>query len=283
METMMRRTNNKLTWCGVVAAVSMSGSTAMAQLTTQGGTGFGTPQTGATTGQTGTTGLTGLAQNTGATGANGQKLPGSFGGPGITGTPVIEFSNVTASKAFASPSSLSGGGLAGSNNQATGASPFGTNAFGGNATTGAGGANSTQTFGIGNLGGMGRNGGLGGIGGLGGLGGGGGRGNSAQAKNKIRIVVKPEIEADRPNAREPIGGGVKAQARFGRIPMPAKLRGVTAAYDGDAIVLRGEVATESEKRLVERLVKLEPGVDSVRNEVTVLAKSSEDIQAAPNR
>ena len=74
-----------------------------------------------------------------------------------------------------------------------------------------------------------------------------------------------------------------AQKRLTRIPLPKKFQGVKTSFEGETIVLRGEVSTESQKRLVERLVKLEPGIDSVRNEVKVLTNPSERIEARPTR
>jgi osmotically-inducible protein OsmY len=38
---------------------------------------------------------------------------------------------------------------------------------------------------------------------------------------------------------------------------------------GEVIVLRGKVADESERRLVEGMVRLEPGVHEVRNELEI--------------
>jgi hypothetical protein len=70
--------------------------------------------------------------------------------------------------------------------------------------------------------------------------------------------------------------------------LPEKFRGVSAVYDKGEVVLRGVVSTEADKRLVGRLMKLEPGVDSIRNDITVQGVSSsestaEQIEALPNR
>jgi hypothetical protein len=44
------------------------------------------------------------------------------------------------------------------------------------------------------------------------------------------------------------------------------------AVDGSGtVVLRGQVATESERRLAEGMVRLEPGVRNVRNLITIVA------------
>jgi hypothetical protein len=48
---------------------------------------------------------------------------------------------------------------------------------------------------------------------------------------------------------------------------------IAVAMDGTSIVLRGNVSSDNEKRVAEALVRLEPGVDSVRNELQVVANS----------
>ena len=44
---------------------------------------------------------------------------------------------------------------------------------------------------------------------------------------------------------------------------------VHVLMDGQAVVLRGQVADDDERRLVENMVKLTPGVNQVRNELTM--------------
>jgi hypothetical protein len=46
-------------------------------------------------------------------------------------------------------------------------------------------------------------------------------------------------------------------------------RGIRVAVDGPAVVLRGTVATEYDRRLAEALIRLSPGVYAVRNELEV--------------
>jgi len=45
---------------------------------------------------------------------------------------------------------------------------------------------------------------------------------------------------------------------------------VRVVIDGQAVVLRGQVADDDERRLVENMVKLTPGVNQVRNELTMM-------------
>jgi osmotically-inducible protein OsmY len=66
----------------------------------------------------------------------------------------------------------------------------------------------------------------------------------------------------------------QAQVRFNKLTAnsPA-MRGVTlAAEDGGVVVLKGQVASESAAKLAEKLVRLEPGVKSVRSELTFPAE-----------
>lgn len=231
------------------------------------------------------------AQLTGATAggaAASTKLPGSFGGPGVTGSSRLELA--TSNPIFSSGSSVSGSTSTTGATGATGATALGGqtqtgNAFGANAFSNTGGLGGVGGLGggLGGLGGLGggRVGGLGGLGGLGGggLGGGGMGSTSAQAKKQIRPIVKPDIEVERLSAKTT---ATNAQQRLSRIQFPKKLRGVTSSVEGDTVVLRGEVATESDRRMVERLLKLEPGIDSVRNEVKVQSNSVERILGTPN-
>jgi osmotically-inducible protein OsmY len=127
-----------------------------------------------------------------------------------------------------------------------------------------------------------------GLGGIGGLAGGMNArnrmgqtgGTNAQGKKAIRTIAKPDFEikaSSLPNVN------VQVQQRLAKFPVPEKFRSVNASYESGEVVLRGVVATEADKRLMERLMKLEPGVDSIRNELTVQATPSESVQAVRNR
>lgn len=62
-------------------------------------------------------------------------------------------------------------------------------------------------------------------------------------------------------------------SRFERVTRQPALRGVTVDLDADGIVvLRGEVATPSQKQLAVNMVRLEPGVRKIRNELTLAAE-----------
>jgi hypothetical protein len=129
----------------------------------------------------------------------------------------------------------------------------------------------------GGLGGLG-GGGLGGIGGLGGLGGGlgrnqAGRGNQGQgAKGSFRATVRPDIAVDSQRVGNLSG---QLQNRMSRVPLPERLRGAKVSIEDGQVVLRGNVSNEADKRMMERLIQLEPGVNSVRNELDVAPPRAE--------
>jgi len=55
-------------------------------------------------------------------------------------------------------------------------------------------------------------------------------------------------------------------SRSSAISVPGRVR---VESDGDVIVLRGRVADDDERRLVEGMIRLEPGVHEVRNELEI--------------
>jgi hypothetical protein len=278
----MKFSITKISLFGIACGFFCSSPDALAQVPgqPQGGTqGFGSTAIGGATGAPG-----GAIGGAAATSKYGFGAPGS----GATGAALVDYSNTNAVKGFST--STSAGGQSATN----AASAFGANAFS-NAATGVQGAQggfNMNSVGAGlgaglganlggGFGGGGRAGGLGGIGGL--AGGLGGQSASNQAKKKIRVSVSPDIELARSSIATQSNGAPIALARLKRIPLPASLRGVNASLEGDLVVLTGVVATESDKKKVERLVKLEPGLNSVRNDVVVQSKSLEKIQARPNR
>lgn len=222
------------------------------------------------------------------------RLPGSFGGLGVTGTPLLEYSRINAAAQFGIPSQsgapaggAQAGGAAGLGGTGAANSPFGANAFGGaTGGTGLGGVGGLGG-GIGGLGG-GFGGGLGGLGGIGGLGGLGGSrnrnqlggGRNANGNGQIRAVVRPDIEFNQATRNESFN---TIPERMARLPLPERLRNISATIESGVVVLRGSVLTESDKRMVEKLVMLEPGVNQVQNEVSVQTKPAESIGATPNR
>jgi len=105
-------------------------------------------------------------------------------------------------------------------------------------------------------------------------------GQNNQNRNSIRASVRPDIQLQ-PGSLPNVAA--QLEQRMTRVPLPARFENVRASVEAGEVVLRGEVATDADKRLMERLVNLEPGVDSVRNELIVQSKTLEQIPAEPNR
>ena len=231
--------------------------------------------TGGTTGGL-TGGLGGATMGGGA--MNTSNFPGTFGGPGVTGQMILQNLNTQ-------PITAAGGAGGSAFGTGVSGSAFGSSAFSGGASTqggmGAGGMN------MGGMGGMGL-GGLGGLGrgglGLGGFGGGnfgmGMMGGNAQGRKSIRASVRPEIEM---SARGAADLSARTTSRFSNLPAAQKFPNVNARYENGSVVLRGSVATEKDKKMMERLMKLEPGVDSVKNELLVQGTTLEQIPAMRNQ
>jgi len=59
------------------------------------------------------------------------------------------------------------------------------------------------------------------------------------------------------------------EQRLTRIPQVRDAGRVTVTMDGNIAILEGVVATEHDRELVGRLATLEPGVDSVQNELQI--------------
>lgn len=144
-----------------------------------------------------------------------------------------------------------------------------TSFFGGQgATGGTGGAGLRGMGGLGGLGGLG--GGLGGVGGMGGLGGGNQANTQNNAEPQIRFRITLGFSHPRPAATKVSADFAR---RLTRIPQLESAEAVAVTMEDRTAVLAGEVATEHEKMLIEKLAMMEPGVSAVRNELTVKATS----------
>ena len=93
-----------------------------------------------------------------------------------------------------------------------------------------------------------------------------GAGQPGQNSKKIRATVKPDFQSN--NASIPTVT-TRLGDRISRSPIQDRLKNIGVSIEGGQVTLRGSVATEADKRLMERMMKLEPGVNSVRNELVV--------------
>ena len=133
-------------------------------------------------------------------------------------------------------------------------------AVGSTATTGTN--NTGGGFGGGGFGG----GGFGGLGGLGALFGGGGFGNAQSTQPTIRTRLRSAIDVA---PFEPAEVQVIANRRVSRLPARAGMRNINVSMVGRTAVISGTVGTDRERRMSELLMRLEPGVSQVQNNVVV--------------
>lgn len=94
----------------------------------------------------------------------------------------------------------------------------------------------------------------------------GGRGSSGDYTPPVRVKLRPAFEVPSATVQQ-----MSADLRS-RLTMNAEEMGVADAQfsiDGRTIVLEGNVATEHQRALVEKLVSLEPGVTQVDNRLRV--------------
>jgi hypothetical protein len=229
---------------------------------------------------------------TGGIGGSTTNFPGTFGGPGVTGQNVIGNLNTRPITATGGTgASQFGVGASGG----TSGSAFGSNAFGGTTGGFGGGFGGGLGGGLGGGIGGGLGGGLGGLGGVGGLGGLGGlnnrnrmgatgqmgMGGQQQGRKPIRATVRPDFKVATGSVPS---FNARLQERITRSPIQARMQGVNVSLTGGQITLRGTVASEADKRLMERMMLLEPGVNSVQNELVVQdsVQPAETVQAVQN-
>lgn len=264
--------------------------TAATSLFAQGGLGGGSTGGGSPGGGGGTTGGGGgLGGGGGGTGGGGGPGGGSAGGGGLGGGSGAGATSNAVDQTNFLRSSYSNPLYMGRPNQVTTNSTgtIGTNSTG--STIGYS-TNSSQSGGFGNpsfgnsssaAGATGRVGaggiGAGGIGGgraatttgLGGRAGGGGVIAATQA-NRIGTRITYSATLKFP-AKPILHTEVHAEVRsiLDRSTMLKNPAGIQVALEDRTVVLRGNVADDDERRLVEGMIRLTPGVRDVRNELTV--------------
>ncbi len=130
-------------------------------------------------------------------------------------------------------------------------------------------ASSNQaSMGMNAMGGFG--GGFGGFGGMGrGMMGGmmGGQQEQPGANLRFPFVVKFSVAPILPAKVR-----LQAQNRLSKLPGLSKYNKVAVELDGVTATLSGQVVSQREKNLVERLVLLEPGINDVKNDLVIVAQ-----------
>ena len=141
----------------------------------------------------------------------------------------------------------------------------------GGSTQGTGGRSSfgSSMFGMSGMGGMGR-------GGMGGMFGQNNNSNGQQQGNReirTRMVIGFEIPEHLAKSTMSVNQeNSVAMARMHRVldrAVPEKSGSVQVTLDGSTAVLQGSVQNDHQKKLVEMLLKMEPGIADVKNELTV--------------
>lgn len=95
--------------------------------------------------------------------------------------------------------------------------------------------------------------------------------NQGQQNQDQRRAIRPSFKVAFDQPQKPTADiRSTLQPRFDSLSQTPSLRGVAYELDADGVVvLRGTVETPAQKRLAENVVKLEPGVKKVRNELTL--------------
>lgn len=99
-----------------------------------------------------------------------------------------------------------------------------------------------------------------------------GQAGGQQGRKPIRATVRPDFK---PTPGSVPSVSTRLQERMSRSPIQDRMRGINVALSGGEITLRGTVATDADKRLMERMMLLEPGISSVKNELIVQGSASE--------
>lgn len=198
------------------------------------------------------------------------------------GQAASAFSRDRAGQFVGASSDDTGGRFVGSSNSGNGST-------GNRARTGTTGRNSMMGGGMmGGRGGMGGMGGLGGMmGGFGGMGGMmGGRGgmggrnnmfgfNNQSSRNNRSVQVRTQLQVDFAYPQTTATAVTnQLETRLNQVSSLGRQTPLSVAVEQGEVTLRGQVATEEDRTLAIQLAKLEPGVKTVRDELTVVSSAA---------
>ena len=95
--------------------------------------------------------------------------------------------------------------------------------------------------------------------------------NQNQGQNKKQLRIRLTMGGATPSVRSAPPARITNgfQVRLRRLPALQLVSPIEAVADGPVLVLRGEVASEGDRQMVEDLAMLEPEVTQVRNEIVV--------------
>jgi len=112
-------------------------------------------------------------------------------------------------------------------------------------------------------------GGFGGFGGVGGFGGLFDNINSGSSQTSKPIIRTRLRSAVRVQAHAPAQVGQVATGRFRALASRPQLRGVSVTMQGRTAIIHGSVRNESDRRMSQLLIRLEPGVSRIDNRIVV--------------
>lgn len=260
MSPTIRAHSSLLAMWAAICGLLISAPAAFAQNTSGGfgNFGLGTESGFGSLGSTSGTRSTGGGQAGGGQGAaagmGGQSLAPTLGGGGALGSSFdAGFGATQMASSLATAAAIS---------RVTGSSMGGRGGFGG-----------------GGFGGGGFGGGQGGRGGFGGN----NMNQNTQNENKVRAVIRIGFPIERPASSYTSG---RINQRLAAMPLPPSMTKVQISMDGRIAVLQGQVDSAEDVNLLERLLSLEPGIDGVRNELSLAGavNQSEEVPApAPQR
>lgn len=94
--------------------------------------------------------------------------------------------------------------------------------------------------------------------------------NQQNQEENAELMVRVKLNVAFDHARpQPAAVASTVRARLNSILERRNIAAPDVEIVGDAVVLRGTAASESERLVIEKLVSIEPGVSEVRNEMTV--------------
>lgn len=108
----------------------------------------------------------------------------------------------------------------------------------------------------------------------------GGRNTSQEENAALAVRVRLDVAFDRPQVQPTIVGN-SVRTRLASTLTRRNIVAPEVEVVGDTVVLRGVAKSDSQRMVIEQLVRMEPGVFAVDNQMTVAANPSESPPSAP--
>jgi hypothetical protein len=109
---------------------------------------------------------------------------------------------------------------------------------------------------------------------------GGGRNTSQEENAALAVRVRLDVAFDQPQVQPAIVAN-KVRTRLASTLTKRNVMAPEVEVADDTVVLRGVAKSESQRMVIEQLVRMEPGVFAVDNQMTVAANPSESLPSAP--